>query len=233
VLELNGLIKDQGIEILVEMAQKGTIDPWNVDIIDVTDKYLATLGGRDLRLSGRALFYAAVLLRLKSDALEEPEEIEDFEDFEEEVKNPRPSLTVLDGLVKRRTSNKQPRTRPITLLELIEELARLEEISRPTGAVDNALRRRTATPVRSIAHEEDLEGDIRSLRSILNEGLEKDGQVTFSGLLGEAKDRPGVYLALIFLDSRGLIRLEQEHFYGEIIIRADKEEEVEKKNLAA
>ena len=29
-----------GIEILVQMAKDGKIDPWNIDIIDVTDKYL-------------------------------------------------------------------------------------------------------------------------------------------------------------------------------------------------
>ena len=32
-----------GIEILVNMAKTGKIDPWNVDIVDITDKYLAHL----------------------------------------------------------------------------------------------------------------------------------------------------------------------------------------------
>ena len=33
----------EGIEILVQMAKAGKIDPWNIDIIDVTDKYLSHL----------------------------------------------------------------------------------------------------------------------------------------------------------------------------------------------
>ena len=32
-----------GIEILVNMAQQGKIDPWNIDIVDITDKYLTHL----------------------------------------------------------------------------------------------------------------------------------------------------------------------------------------------
>ena len=61
------LTGDRGIDVLVDLAKAGQIDPWNIDIIDVTDKYLRTLDvtkEADLRLSGRALFYAAVLLRL-------------------------------------------------------------------------------------------------------------------------------------------------------------------------
>lgn len=29
-----------GIALLVSMAKSGKIDPWNIDIVDVTDKYL-------------------------------------------------------------------------------------------------------------------------------------------------------------------------------------------------
>ena len=62
------------VEILVRMAEKNEIDPWNIDIVEVTDRFLEELGNRselDLRLSGRTLFYAATLLRIKSDYLEE------------------------------------------------------------------------------------------------------------------------------------------------------------------
>ena len=32
-----------GIEILVNMAKTGKVDPWNVDIVDITDKYLSLI----------------------------------------------------------------------------------------------------------------------------------------------------------------------------------------------
>ena len=41
-LNLNNITNENnevdGIEILVQMARQGKIDPWNIDIIDITDK---------------------------------------------------------------------------------------------------------------------------------------------------------------------------------------------------
>ena len=60
------------VEILVKMAEQGEIDPWNVNIIQVTDKFLAEMELHrtlDLRVSGRTLFYAATLLRISLNIL--------------------------------------------------------------------------------------------------------------------------------------------------------------------
>ena len=88
-----------GIELLVDMARDGRIDPWNVDLVTVADEYLkvvnqqgaevqaveeplkvspdnqertqrqATEGQTRLRLTGKTLWYLAILLRMKSDLL--------------------------------------------------------------------------------------------------------------------------------------------------------------------
>ena len=65
---------EEPVEILVQMAERGEIDPWNIDIVEVTDRFLSELERRkelDLRISGRTLFYAALLFRMKSDHLEQ------------------------------------------------------------------------------------------------------------------------------------------------------------------
>ena len=62
-----------GIEILVSMAKTGKVNPWSIDIVDITDKYLSHLfqmKAQNLRLTGRTLLFAAILLRLKSNILE-------------------------------------------------------------------------------------------------------------------------------------------------------------------
>ena len=59
------------VELLVQLAKRGEIEPWDIDIVAVTDSFLAALDESDLRTTGRALFYASVLLRMKSDALME------------------------------------------------------------------------------------------------------------------------------------------------------------------
>ncbi|MGM0389292.1 MAG: segregation/condensation protein A, partial [Natrinema limicola] len=55
------------VELLVQLAEDGEIDPWDIDVVRVTDKFLEAIDEVDLRTSGRALFYASVLLRMKSD----------------------------------------------------------------------------------------------------------------------------------------------------------------------
>ena len=62
-----------GIEILVSMAKQGKINPWNIDIVDVADKYLTHMfqsKAQNLRMTGRTLLFAAILLKLKSNVLE-------------------------------------------------------------------------------------------------------------------------------------------------------------------
>ena len=226
--------QNKGIEILVELAKSGAIDPWHIDVVDVTDKYLQTLDvtkETDLRLSGRALFYAAVLLRLKSEALqeEEVEELLDGDDVEYEEEGDelviRPPANILDAAIARRSSAKQPRKRPTTLVELIAELQRLEELDREGAMLkDNAVRRSRPTPednrqtVINMTHAEDLEGDIDRLSVLLNDWLVQHGTLTLSGVLAEVPDTRGAFLALIFLDSRGKITLHQDEFYQEVTI---------------
>ncbi|MBL0187215.1 MAG: segregation/condensation protein A [Candidatus Obscuribacter sp.] len=89
----DSILADSGIEILVKMAEKGEIDPKNVDIIDVTDRFLRTIATtpkESLRLSGKVIFHAAVLLRMKAEALLSEANntltpvVDDFLDFDEE-----------------------------------------------------------------------------------------------------------------------------------------------------
>lgn len=60
------------IEILVGMVRRGELDPWNVDVVEIADKFLKRLEEArklDLRVSGRVLLYAAILVRMKADVL--------------------------------------------------------------------------------------------------------------------------------------------------------------------
>lgn len=127
-----------GIEILVSMAKQGKIDPWNVDIVEVTDKYLMHLfqsKAQNLRLTGRTLLFAAILLKLKSNVLEgldvldfEPQHEEDFNyddemplDYEEEY-IPTNNVISIDEVLQRRTSVRLNHNRVVTLRDLIRQL---------------------------------------------------------------------------------------------------------------
>ncbi len=122
------------VEVLVGLAEDGEIDPWDIDIVSVTDKFLDRLDDADLQTSGRALFYASVLLRMKSDAMldadddEEPEP-EPWEQAMAEGSEPADDhdpFATLDAEMDRRLERKRARGMPQTLDELVRDLREAE-----------------------------------------------------------------------------------------------------------
>ncbi|NJD76415.1 MAG: segregation/condensation protein A [Candidatus Methanoperedens sp.] len=213
-------VLEEPIEILVNLAKNSEIDPWNIDIVEITDKFLRQveeMEKMDLRVSGRTLLYAAILLRMKSNALvevEEPEEPveDDFSDFEI-TDYPVPALPL------RRSSR-----RPVTLEELLSELKKAElvekrRILRVENRIDEI--RTTVEEVLSIAHDEDIESRVGKMRDLLNDLFGKQENIKFSQITYPL-DRSGIvmaYLALLFLATKKEIWLEQEELFGELFIR--------------
>ena len=132
------------VELLVQLAEDGEIDPWDIDVVRVTDKFLEALDDADLRTSGRALFYASVLLRMKSDELFAPDEPEDDElppweapfaddgSMDGGEDGPAPGVDPVESLeeeMERRLERKHARGKPETLDELVRELRSAERDS--------------------------------------------------------------------------------------------------------
>ena len=147
-------VDNEGIGILVSMAKAGKIDPWNIDIIDVTDKYLAhmcEMKSQDLRLTGRTFLFASVLLKLKASVLlklksnvlegldimqfeEQPQENIEYDDdgfivdYGEEEYVPTNNVVSIDDVLQRRTSVRLNRNRVVTLRDLIRQLEFYEKL---------------------------------------------------------------------------------------------------------
>jgi segregation and condensation protein A len=129
------------VELLVQLAEDGEIEPWDIDIVEVTDAFLSKLEATDLRTSARALFYASVLLRMKGDELLDPTEDEPddepepweqaFEDGAgvDDEADGAPGFDPVDELeaeMDRRLDRKSTRGNPETLDELVRELREAE-----------------------------------------------------------------------------------------------------------
>jgi segregation and condensation protein A len=237
-----GIVEDP-VEILVGLAERGEIDPWNINIIEVTDRFLSELEKcrqLNLQISGRTLFYAATLLRMKSEQLDVAsdddddragEDGEDFDlagdlDFEDEGRfGP---IERLEREIQRRLDRKSLRKSPVTLFELIIELKNLEKEER---------RRRRLPPVDDdflieaddvvgIAHEEGYQD---SARQVIEECLANADPATEITLAELCKDLgwglPEVYIPLLFLALDGQCALRQEEFFGDIYVHVVKAEE--------
>jgi segregation and condensation protein A len=240
-------VVEDPVEILVGLAERGEIDPWNINIIEVTDRFLSELERcrqLNLQVSGRTLFYASTLLRMKSEQLEIVEAAEEEGDggdlFGDEFGGGTGDeidygsrlgpIERLEHEIQRRLDRKNLRKSPITLFELITELKNIEKEERrrrrmaSDPSVDQLV---DADDVVSIAHEEGFqESSMIRLEEYL-EGLEIEEEMTLAELCEKMEwGIPEVYIPLLFLALDGRCTLRQEEFFGDLwvqICRADGE----------
>lgn len=227
------------VEILLKLASDGEIDPWDVNIIEATDAFLAELDRIDPRAlarSARCLFFAAALVHLKARILNEGaseqdiiDELGDDDFFDDEDMRPRrierPLFYPRDD-VRLVPRERRPRGRSLNLHDLIEALRRLDAQS--LAAAPDELDELDPwevpfdedIPDVPTAHEDDLEGDIIAVREALRErfAAEAAEPVPLDELVTERMNRGLVYRALLFLSNRGEVSLEQEEIYGALTV---------------
>lgn len=232
-----------GIEILVNMAKQGKIDPWNVDIVEVTDKYLTHLfqsKAQNLRLTGRTLLFAAILLKLKSNVLEgldvldfEPPREDEFGyddemplDYEEEY-IPTNNVISIDEVLQRRTSVRLNHNRVVTLRDLIRQLEFYEMLDKKQSlknAHERAKRRvqnyarLSADDIINLAHDEYIENGVQRLRANLEEILNRQDKIELTELTLLGMDRVNAYISLLFLTVDSDYDLMQDEFYGDLYV---------------
>lgn len=239
--------KDQdGIGILVEMAKSGKIDPWNIDIVDVTEKYLQKMiemKSLNLRVASRTLLFAAILCRMQSNVLaglsiedfkeEEPEAIYDEDGFiveypeDEEDFIPQSNVIRWDEALQRRTSIRLNRNRVVTLKDLIKQLEFYEKLEKKASlksAHERAKRhvrnysRLTPEEIVSMAHEEYIEEAVIKLKDNLEQIFRNNTRIELNDLRPLGLDKISAYMALLFLSRDTDYELEQEEFYSDLYI---------------
>ena len=229
-----------GLEILVQLAERGEIDPWDIDIIDVTNKYLTALDStprENLLNAGRAIFFASVLLRLKSEILLNlssetllaSRQTENFFPEDElllEGDGVHLDLSKLESFLIRSSLAKQQRKRSISLNDLITALQQAEE-EEERRALRAKLRAQNAfsivpidlpTDFLEISHEEDIEELVKKVEAIIEEHLTSEKPITLNFLAGILNNKVKPFLALLFLAHSQKVVLEQKEIYGEILI---------------
>ncbi|MGB3613867.1 MAG: ScpA family protein [Elainellaceae cyanobacterium] len=181
-------LAQNAIAFLIDLAEQGEIDPWNVKVIDVIDRFLNQLRPgqavegeapyeSDLSESGQAFLYASMLVLLKADSLvriDQPEEDLENSDLDEALTVPRLPLN-LEKRIRRRAVAQPPQHRPITLQELIGQLEVMA-----TAIAEHTPRRRARRPkphakskavraIAQLAHQENLSEVAAALEQALHE----------------------------------------------------------------
>ncbi len=243
--EIEKNAENEGIGILVSMAKAGKIDPWNIDIIDITDKYLShccEMKSENLRITGRTYLFASVLLNMKSKILDgidvlqfqdspeaEPEFDEDgfIVDYQEDEYIPETNVQSIEDVLQRRTSVRLNRNRVVTLRDLIRQLQFYEKLDR-TQSLKNAherakqrvtsFKRFTPDDIINLAHEEYIEDCVLKLKDNLQQIFESNDKVELNELTLLGMDRMSAYIALLFLTADTDYDLYQKEFYSDLYV---------------
>lgn len=235
----------QGIGILVEMAKQGKIDPWKIDILDVTGKYLAyicNMKNQNLRLTGQTFLFASILVKLQSNVLEGVQ-LQDFEakepeptfdddgfvvDYSEDDYIPTNNVISLEEVLQRRTSVRLNHNRIVTLKELIRQLEFYEKLDKKRSLKEAHERakervrnysRLTADEIVNLAHDEYIGESVLKLKSNLEQIFQHEEKIELNDLAVIGLDKISAYIALLFLTAEtDEYDLQQDEFYSDLYV---------------
>jgi segregation and condensation protein A len=182
------------IAFLIDLAEQGEVDPWDVKVIEVIDRFLHTLKNQaeslenpgrtayetNLSESGQAFLYASMLVLLKADTMvrHEAEAEEDLEEnplWQAEAMGDAPLPRNLERHLHRRAVAIPPKRRKVTLNELIQQLEAMasvmaEHTPRPrTPRPRTHPRRQAVRAIAQLAHQENLSEIAAALETFLDQ----------------------------------------------------------------
>ncbi|RLF81822.1 segregation/condensation protein A [Thermococci archaeon] len=203
------------IDILLQLVTMGKVDPWNIDIVDITEKYIERIREMrdlDLRVSARAILAASILLRMKTEALLYTKE----DDGEEQKEEERIRVDVDPYVPPLRRAE-----RYYTLDDLIEALM---------DALEETEKRKPKKKKEVKIEEEifvvddfrvDIEKHVNKLYEIVRELYSNTrDKIAFWELVFDPSPKivARTFLYLLFLANMGKIELIQEEPFGEIFV---------------
>ncbi|ANF21907.1 segregation and condensation protein A [Thermococcus piezophilus] len=202
------------VDILLQLVQMGKVDPWNIDIVDLTEKYIERLREMkelDLRVSARAILAASILVRMKSEALLYTDEKEEKEKREEHI---RVEVEPLAPPLRRVE-------RYYTFDDLLDALM---------DALEEAEKRKPRKKKKVEIEEEifvvddfrvDIEKHVNRLHEIVRKLYSETGEpIRFWDLVFDPSPKivARTFLYLLFLSNMGKVELIQDEPFGEILV---------------
>ncbi len=214
-------------ELLIELVEGNKLDPWDVDIAVIADKYVQAIRKMkvmDLHVPANIIFAASVLLRMKSELLPVFEEVQEEAAAEGEYPGAIPEIIRPDASGMVFKFRVQPKKK-ITLEELmdaLEDAMKFQE-RREEGAM---LR---IPPVQIKITREDIDKRMMGVMNLIKGMVDQYDMVTFATLAAGYTSADGVliglFVPLLFLANTDKIAIRQDEFFEEIFIKLKSEED--------
>ncbi len=218
-------------EMLLNLAPTKKLDPWNIDIIEITTSYLdkiRKLEMMDLRVPANLILAAAILIRFKSEALRFEEETQVVEEQTYVEEDAEPSVIPVLELKTR-----IPPKRMVTLDELL--LAMEKVFDEQKKREEKAAKIEIPSVINIQLPEMNIEQRMAEVYGLVMERKDVEGLATFSSLLSEKTPLEMIttLLPLLHLVQDKKLSIFQEKFFGEIFIRVREEPAESEKKKAA
>ncbi|MEM7821444.1 MAG: segregation/condensation protein A [Candidatus Aenigmatarchaeota archaeon] len=212
--------KESWEEVIYHIVSIENLDPWNIDLIKLTNSFLAYINKveeLDFRIPAKIVFVAVVLLKLKADYLSLFEEEETFEKIEE--KGVFEDLGINPNLIKLGIPMRRIPKRQVTLEELINALKKALAVR------ERKIERKISWKVKlqaEVGVEEDITKRINNVMMEIEELMKKlkQDRIEFKQIVEEwNRDQiVGHFVPLLHLEQKEKIKTEQKEFFKEIYI---------------
>jgi segregation and condensation protein A len=217
-------------DIIYDLINTEQLDPWDVDIVILTNKYLEKvqeLEEADFFISSKVLLAASLLLRIKSEILLNKyiRSIDDilFGRKEDTKKSSLERIELEDEIPELIPRSPMPRFRKVTLKELLESLNKAiitenrrikKEIVNKRAVIDSSL----SLPKKNINIRDKIREIFNNIISHFRENQDTK-KIPYSVFIGEDPEKKiGYFSPLLHLEHQHKVWLEQEKHFDEINI---------------
>ncbi len=195
--------------ILLNLIETNSIDPWDINIVELADAFVEKIKDYDLDMLSYSniILAAAILLKHKSRYLEsiymQPEPLEYGDEPLQYEPLDVPELSFVERVAPKK---------PITLSELVQEVERVIEYEKERIL---RLTKKQPEPLELKIDQFDIEKEMNTLYGSLRD------EDLFSTLVSDLnpEDKVKIFLMLLHLEQEEKVELNQEVLYGDIKIR--------------
>lgn len=215
-------------EIIYDLINTEQLDPWDINIIILSDKYLEKIKEieeADFFVSSKVLLAASFLLRIKSEILLN-DYIKSIDEIlfgqKEETKKPLERIELDEEIPELIPRSPMPRFRKVTLKELMDSLNKAittenRRIKREIVTRDSLRESSFSLPKRKFSIKDKITEIYRNLTDWFRQ--KKEDKVTFDEFVNNNKEEKIVsFLPLLYLEDQKKIWLEQQKPFDEIQI---------------
>ncbi|MBT7903163.1 segregation/condensation protein A [Candidatus Woesearchaeota archaeon] len=222
--------------LLYELIKTEQMDPWDVDVSELANKYITLvkkMTEMNLRVSGKVLLAAAILLKIKSDRLVGSDMMEfdrllatsddstDLYDSEEDLMNMQGvTLENAEEQLKLIPRTPQPRKRKVSVYDLVDALSIALNVSHRRVLKEIDIPHKFNVPKKTVDISVIMTDLYQKICEFFDEDQSFPSMLTFTELCPseERMDKVLTFIPLLHLSNSQKIGLRQQDHFGEINI---------------